>query len=309
MENIKDNIYDAYYLKKGDAFGKKVRERIHWIVQNTIGTNILDIGCSQGITSILLGREGKRVCGIDASSTAIEDATQNLLKEEEETQSYVSFKKCNFFRESFDEKFDSVIIGEVLEHINDIDTFFTKAVSHTKEDGRIIVTTPFGINEFIDHKRTFYISEFLKLQNDEVIIEGIKFFGKWIGVVFKKTSDSKKMQMDDLLLTQFEQVLYQIEEQHLSQNNHLQNRLKQVKETTGKDSNQQYLNEKVEKVKIQKELFDVYSENESLIAKYKNLAKDYELLQTRYYNIRNSKLGRIATKYWKMRNKRRDKVK
>src|SRR5690625_2644204 len=139
MDEIKDNIYDAYYSKMGEEFGKKVRERIHWITQNVKGTDILDVGCSQGITSILLGREGKNVLGLDVSTSAIEDAKKYLALEESDTQECVAFEKNNFFLKHFDKQYDTVILGEVLEHITDINTFFLKAVKLTKDEGRIIV--------------------------------------------------------------------------------------------------------------------------------------------------------------------------
>ncbi|WP_062320411.1 hypothetical protein [Halolactibacillus sp. JCM 19043] len=61
MKAITDSIYDAYYYKFGKTFGNEVRERIHWIAKEAKGKSMLDIGCSQGILSILLAREGKKV--------------------------------------------------------------------------------------------------------------------------------------------------------------------------------------------------------------------------------------------------------
>jgi len=72
-------------------------------------------------------------------------------------------------------------------------------------------------------------------------------------------------------------------------------------------SKQELLEEKVEKVNIQKELFEVYSQHELLLKKNQQLEQDYEQLLTRYEKLKNSKLGRLTIKYWKMRKKRRDK--
>lgn len=307
LEEIKDYIYEAYYSEMGESFGKKVRERIHWILQNVKGNDILDVGCSQGITSILLGREGKNVIGIDTSSSAIEDANKYLLKEEEETQNCVNFIKGNFFLEEFNKTFDCVILGEVLEHISDIDTFFAKASSLTKNDGQIIVTTPFGINDFIDHKRTFYLSEFLRLQEENpVVINEVKFLGKWIGVVFSKDQNlGQKVNINNDLLIRLEEAVQKIEREYVSQINMLQTKLETVQNEQSSESHLKYLEEKAEKVKIQKELYDAYTENENIINKYRKLDRDYEILLTRYNNLKNSKFGRLATKYWNFRKKKR----
>lgn len=323
MDQLKDNIYDAYYSNMGEEFGKKVRDRVHWITQNVRGSQMLDVGCSQGITGILLGREGKEVLGLDASSSAIEDAKNNLLKEEKETQEWVTFEKANFFVKEFTQKFDTVILGEVLEHITDIDNFFLKASSLVKENGRIIVTTPFGINEFIDHKRTFYLLDLMKLKTNELIIEEVKFFGKWIGVIYTKDSrEDKTITLNEDLLQKFEGAVHTLESDYLKNNKNLKNQVnvlkKQLKNknekntqnsqiTQNEDEKKKYLKEKAEKVKLQNELLSVYKENEILLKKNKKLLFDYESLLNRYHNLKNSKLGRLTTKYWQLRGKKRRK--
>ncbi|UOK57815.1 hypothetical protein MGI18_26475 [Bacillus sp. OVS6] len=57
---IIDRVNEAYYGALGTDFSKKTRERINWIVTHVLGSKVLDIGCSQGINAILLGREGKK---------------------------------------------------------------------------------------------------------------------------------------------------------------------------------------------------------------------------------------------------------
>src|SRR5690606_22916056 len=119
--------------------------------------------------------------------------------------------KENFMIYHFEEKFDTVILGEVLEHINDVYSFFSKAVEQVKDGGKIIVTTPFGINDFVDHKRTFYLYDFLHFQKDNLQITEIKFFGKWIGVTYEKMSNTPSTTLSNELLIDFEQAIYNLE--------------------------------------------------------------------------------------------------
>src|SRR5206468_3901778 len=49
--------------------------------------------------------------------------------------------------------------------------------------GRLTVTVPFGINDFIDHKHTFYLLEPLKLISKHFDLVDIEILGKWLGIV------------------------------------------------------------------------------------------------------------------------------
>lgn len=309
MKEIQDKIYDAYYFKFGNEFGQKVRERVHWIVQNTKGNEILEIGCSQGIVSILLGREGKNVLGIDVSDSTIQEAQHNLEKEEEETKQFVQFEKGNFFLKEFDRQFDVVVLGEVLEHISDIYTFFHKVVEVTKDDGTIIVTTPFGINDFIDHKRTFYLKDFFELQQYGVRINDIKFFGKWIGLVYEKNNNPLTLNLEHL--EEFEIALYNLERsliteitQFKERNGSLNRQLKEKKLNVD-ELTEKYIREKTQNVYLQNELLQEYKKQEDLLKKNKVLQNDIEKLKMKYKKLSNSKLGRLTLKYWKFRNRTR----
>lgn len=325
MKKLEDKVYDAYYSENDTIFRKKVRERVHWICSNTSGTNILDIGCSQGITSIILGREGKRVKGVDLSETAISEATENLAKEEAITQECISFEQGNFMLKEFEGNFDSVILGEVLEHITDIRSFFNKAVSLTKNGGRIIITTPFGINDFPDHKRTFYIKDFLELQNEKASITQVKFFGKWIGVIFEVESQIDHQILDNQLLEDFEESIYELERVYINNENKNKKKISQLiseknenaeikKANHGEAAQEEiknltdlYNNEKLEKAQLQKELIEQYHKEEKLLKDYKKLLDEAKIIEMRYNNLRTSKLGKLTTKYWDIRRRKRRK--
>lgn len=212
MQKPLDRITEAYFDQMGSTFGYKVRTRIHWICENALGDTVLDVGCSQGITSILLGRESKQVLGIDLLQESIDYANNLLMDEAEITKKYVEFKTANFIDYDFgDHKFDSIIFGEVLEHITDPNRFMKKAVELLQEDGQIIITVPFGINDYFDHKKTYYLYEILKLQTNNLKIKDIKFFGEWIGAVFGKGQNHDSGILDLNLLSILEDNFYNLE--------------------------------------------------------------------------------------------------
>jgi len=81
------------------------------------GTDVLDLGCSQGIASILLGREGRRVVGVDREHQAVEYARGLLQEEEEPVKQRVVFRMAEAAHLPFEDgSFDSILLGEVLEH-------------------------------------------------------------------------------------------------------------------------------------------------------------------------------------------------
>jgi 2-polyprenyl-3-methyl-5-hydroxy-6-metoxy-1,4-benzoquinol methylase len=306
LEKIHDKIYDAYQNELGESFGMQVRERIHWIVKNVQGQEVLEVGCSEGFTSILLGREGKNVLGIDYSSSAIKDALKNLDKEEEETKKHVQFEHCNFLVKKFEKKFDVVILGEVLEHIFDLDTFFEKVTNLTKEQGSIILTIPFGINDYIDHKRTIYIKDLLELQINSFGIENITFFGKWMGVIYRKNKEKLNIDMDVFNKIQagfFINEVAELKRKLTKLTEQLENVKRQDKPTN--DFKNKYIEEKKEKIKIQEQLYNAYCKQEELINNYKKLMDEKEKIQKLYDNLRNSKLGKLQVKYWNIRNQKR----
>lgn len=217
MKKPLDRITEAYFGELGDTFSEKVRNRIHWVCENAKGETILDVGCSQGITSILLGREGKHVLGIDLLNESIEFANTSLLKEEEATKSFVEFKAVNFMQYDFENRvFDSIILGEVLEHITDPKRFLAKANSLLNANGSIIITLPFGLNDYFDHKKTYYLLDLLGFANEELVVQEIKFFGKWIGAILKKKGEeSSQVTLNEELVKRLEQDFLTIEKEML----------------------------------------------------------------------------------------------
>lgn len=181
---IGDRISDAYYGVMGDAFARKVRQRVHWIAEQVQGHTVLDIGCSQGIGCILLGREGHAVEGVDIDAGAIARANEYLAHEPESVRTNVTFRNADFMGADFDDRrFSTIVMGEVLEHLVRPQAFIARAYDLLEEGGRIVVTVPFGINDFPDHKRTFYLAEMTRLLHPAFDLSQPRYFGRWIGFV------------------------------------------------------------------------------------------------------------------------------
>ncbi|MFK0312798.1 glycosyltransferase [Pseudomonas sp. NPDC090233] len=191
LADIHDRVMEAYYGKLGDQFMRETQARIHWICAQIKGRRVLDVGCSQGIVPLLLAREGCQVTGVDTSPQAIEEAKGYMAAEPAHVQQNVTYVNADFLSlESVDVEPDTIVISEVLEHLVRPELFVEKATHLLKPGGRLVITVPFGVNDFIDHKHTFYLMEPFRMLSEHLQIGEIKVLGKWLGIVALKTETS-----------------------------------------------------------------------------------------------------------------------
>jgi glycosyltransferase involved in cell wall biosynthesis/SAM-dependent methyltransferase len=180
-DDVHDRITQAYLGELGTRFMENTRRRIHWICGQVRGRRVLDIGCSQGIICILLAREGREVTGIDRDPKAIAEARDYLAAEPPEVRDRIRFIEGDAADMPVEEPFDTVILGEILEHLEDPAWLIDAAARQTAAEGRLVVTVPFGINDFIDHKQTFYLSGPHALISRRFDVADVEMLGKWIG--------------------------------------------------------------------------------------------------------------------------------
>lgn len=204
--DILDRIYDAYTGEMGQQFMRETQQRVHWMCAATSGTRILDVGCSQGVLPILLGREGKEVLGIDCNAQAIKAAENHLASEPIAVRKLVTFVESDFTTHAFGgQRFDCVVLGEVLEHLLDPARFVEAAAQLLEPGGRIVVTVPFGINDHVDHKHTFYLRGPYRLLAKHFDVVEVNALGKWLGLVGVRRAQGEATEAwDDALLARLE---------------------------------------------------------------------------------------------------------
>ena len=180
-----DRIAEVYDGTQGTAETQRLaRERIHWMCRQAQGARVLDIGCSQGIASLLLGREGKHVTGIDRESGAIEEAERRLAAEEEDVRERVRFVHLDALAATFPARsFDTVLLGEVIEHLVDPRPVLTAAQRWLKPDGRLVLTTPYGLFAYPDHKEPIYLGQLLDWLLAKFSVQDVLLLEKYLGIV------------------------------------------------------------------------------------------------------------------------------
>ena len=238
-----DRINELY---TGEIFSKETqvaaRERIHWICSQIRGERILDIGCSQGITCLLLAREGFHCIGVDLEKQAIDYAVAALQKEEDAVRERVEFRVEDAAHLSFtDGSFDTIILGEVLEHLTHPEKILGEAKRLLKDEGRVIITVPFGLNDHPDHKRSYYPISFLEAVRPffrttllDALNENIIYCGTKDSTGQLPRDSQEDSLLEELRLRMKTEEKFLIKERHcLDRLNQLNGRIKALNENNG----------------------------------------------------------------------------
>ena len=134
------------------------------ILELISGPNILDVGCSDHSLRVdspywLHGQLLKKfpsIAGIDLNS-------ENIQKMRELGYQNLTVASAEEF--SLNVKFDTIVAGELIEHLSNPGLFFGRSREHLKPGGRLVISTPYafallnGLYAFLKYPKT--------CQNDE----------------------------------------------------------------------------------------------------------------------------------------------
>lgn len=300
MEKHLDRINEAYNGMLGTTMREASIQRIDWMMTQAVGERILDVGCSQGICSILLGRTGKMVLGIDIEPEAIAYANTELRKESEETQTHVRFICGDFLGMEFsDQLFDTIYICEVLEHLENPEIFVSKAQSLLVPGGRLVVTSPFGINRDPAHKKTFYLTNFYNMFSTAFSLGKPEYFssskgGCWIGVIAENVEEriNGGSALTEADFAQAEQAFFELEDKYITRILNAENgsELRNTKAAL-RDARQKW---KTSEASLQAARSELLTNSVMLERYYKERA----YWKRKYATLSKSKLGRMQIMYW-----------
>ena len=186
----RDHVAQVYFkMLQWDAEGDILRRRIDWMADQTQGQRVLDVGCNEGVLEILLARRGFDVTGVDSDATALEFARRLLANEPEEVGARVRLIHGDLARTVLAlDPFDTVVIGEVLEHLEDPEALLDRILELVRPEGRVVITTPFGFHPHENHRQTFCLSGFLALLKPRCGLELLQVEDGYIRVVGRVSS-------------------------------------------------------------------------------------------------------------------------
>jgi len=118
------------------------QEESYWAVASHVTSRkkidkelkILEVGCGMGYFSFALHKAGFNVTGVDLSPTAVDWARKH----------YGPFYECKSLQsiKESGEKFDVIVMNQLIEHIPEVHRFIAEALSLLSPKGELLLTTP-----------------------------------------------------------------------------------------------------------------------------------------------------------------------
>jgi len=103
-------------------------------LEHARGRSVLDLACGDGLMTAMFNERFDRVVGVDASSKHIQEARRRLPS--------ARFYECLIEEFELEEKFDTVLLLDILEHVVDPVAVLRKAANFLSEDGVLIAHVP-----------------------------------------------------------------------------------------------------------------------------------------------------------------------
>jgi 2-polyprenyl-3-methyl-5-hydroxy-6-metoxy-1,4-benzoquinol methylase len=134
--------FDAIYGTKNSRLNRVVNkvlrrsmrlryERVVAGCNPIIGHSVLDIGCGPGRYSVELAHRGAgRVLGIDFADSMLEIARKAAV--DKRVENICAFRHADFFRDTFDERFDYVVVMGFMDYVEQPEPIVQKAVGLAK---------------------------------------------------------------------------------------------------------------------------------------------------------------------------------
>ena len=233
-----DRVSELYHGELGAHFEPYVqqacRERIHWMCARVEGDDVLDLGCSQGIAAILLGRQGHHVEGADIDADAIAYARKALEAEPEYVRKNVTFRLIAPDDLPFeDSSFDTALFGEVIEHLTCPERMLASIWKLLRPDGKAAITTPFGLHPDPGHVQTFYLGNFLRTVGRFFAPEGVIILKKYICFAGRRRETVLKPEAVEIdaetLLRLSEEAMLEAEGRYVDRQTSLRKQLEQAR--------------------------------------------------------------------------------
>lgn len=158
---------------------------------------VLELGCSEGVGSLMLSQECGQVLGLDFDEESLKWAIENLSSEQ------LQFKSGDFLNKKYGD-FSAVVSLDVIEHIKpeEEDAYIVTVTKNLREDGIAIIGTPnitasqyaskaseIGHINLYDHKRLkesfskYFNNVMMFGMNDEMVHTGFLPMAHYLMVV------------------------------------------------------------------------------------------------------------------------------
>lgn len=145
--------YDFYKAMKTGKISERIfhRERVKMVLSslNFKNKKVLDLGCGTGSILIPLAKQGVNVTGVDISKYCIKKLREYCKEEGISATLMVSNEKSVPIK---NEKFDIVLLIDVLEHADNPQGVISEMKRVLKKNGKVFVTVPWKYHPLVQFK-------------------------------------------------------------------------------------------------------------------------------------------------------------
>ena len=190
-DHVRDKVAQVYLgVLDWGATGDVLRRRIDLMADEAHGPRVLDVGCSEGILEVLLARRGLDVTGVEVNPDALDFARELLAREPDAVRARVRLVQGDFIEaRPVTGLFDTVVLGEILEHLHDPVPLLDRSLEHLRPGGRLVITTPFGLLPHEDHRQTFCLKDVIDLLKPSLALEHMSVEDGYIRFAGRLSSD------------------------------------------------------------------------------------------------------------------------
>ncbi|WP_404329951.1 methyltransferase domain-containing protein [Mesobacillus maritimus] len=174
---------------------------IQWILKQVKGNKVLNIGLKQHDAAIRIGRKGKRVLGIDTSDKFVNRAKDILKGESPSIKRNVEFRNIDFLTFNvWNEKYDTVIINDVVGGVNFLKKYVNKAVGLLRGKGKVIINFSLSSTQVEMMK----LADLLSLATGSLKLTTIEINRNQAWIALEQNADFKTIKLYEDLLKRFE---------------------------------------------------------------------------------------------------------
>jgi SAM-dependent methyltransferase len=159
----KKDYHDVFYC---DANGRRLQDSMDLLLrQSPKNGSLLDFGCGVGHFLSLAKVNGFKCVGIEFDQNAANDAANRVGCQVDTPEA--------FFSKPFNQKFDIIHIGDVLEHLADPSTTLIKLLLYLKPGGILFVEGPLETNPGLIYWASLCYGRIKRLFNPKHIGDGV----------------------------------------------------------------------------------------------------------------------------------------
>ncbi|MFP6640732.1 MAG: methyltransferase domain-containing protein, partial [Myxococcota bacterium] len=167
---------------------QRCKDRINWLCKQVRGPRVLDVGCSQGMASLLVARAGHDVTGIDIEAKPLQFARGLLRAEPRSVRARVTFETVDATQMPYEDgSYESAILGGILEYLAEPEAVLREVARVVEPLGTIAITAPLGLDPLPGSQRSFFLTSFLDLIESRFTVSEIKFAH---GTLFAKVENA-----------------------------------------------------------------------------------------------------------------------